>query len=155
MTDSPRAGGSDAGVDRSDLFASRPSRRNYACRFSLACQREADAPDRRAGAGLRCRWELASRRRADRDHRGASGVDRFDDFGVVDALQIDRGDAEVAVSELPLDDDQRDAFAGHLDRVCVPQLVRREASANPGSRHGAPELGVHRWSSTGGRGCVR
>jgi hypothetical protein len=67
-------------------------------------------------------------------------VDRFDDFGVVDALQIDRGDAEVAVSELALDDDQRHAFAGHLDRVCVAQLVRSEASANAGSRRGASEL---------------
>jgi hypothetical protein len=56
-------------------------------------------------------------------------VDRFDDFGVVvDALQIDRGDPEVAVSELALDDDQRHAAARYLDRVCVPQLVRREAS---------------------------
>ena len=27
MTDSPHAGGSDAGVDRSDLFPSRPSRK--------------------------------------------------------------------------------------------------------------------------------
>jgi hypothetical protein len=30
------------------------------------------------------------------------------------------------VSELTLDYDQRDAFVCHLDRVCVPQLVRRE-----------------------------
>jgi hypothetical protein len=67
-------------------------------------------------------------------------VDRFDYFGVVDALQIDRGDAEVAVSELALDDDQWHALAGHLDRVCVTQLVRSEASANAGSRRGAPEL---------------
>jgi hypothetical protein len=44
-------------------------------------------------------------------------VDGVDDLGVVDALEIDRGDAEVAVSELALDDDQRDAFAGHLDGV--------------------------------------
>jgi hypothetical protein len=54
----------------------------------------------------------------------------------------DRGDAEVAVAELALDDDQRDAFAGHLDRVGVAQLVRREASANAGSGGGAPELGA-------------
>jgi hypothetical protein len=46
-------------------------------------------------------------------------VDRFDNFGVVDALQVDRSDAEVAVSELALDHDQRHAFAGHLDDVCV------------------------------------
>jgi hypothetical protein len=52
-------------------------------------------------------------------------VDGFDDFGVVDALWMDRGDAEVAVAELALDDDQRHAFAEHLDRVCVAQLRGR------------------------------
>jgi hypothetical protein len=94
--------------------------------------------------GYRRRARTAARRRTrprtDRDHRSATGVDRFDYFGVVDALQIDRGDAEVAVSELALDDDQWHALAGHLDRVCVTQLVRSEASANAGSRRGAPEL---------------
>jgi hypothetical protein len=34
-------------------------------------------------------------------------VDRVDDLGVVDALEVDRGDAEVAVAELALDDDER------------------------------------------------
>ena len=29
--------------------------------------------------------------------------------------------------ELPLDDDQRDALVGHLDRVRVAELVRRKA----------------------------
>jgi hypothetical protein len=58
------------------------------------------------------RLQLASRPRADRDHRGAAGVDGFDDFGVVVALQVDRCDPEVAVPELALDDDQWDAFAG-------------------------------------------
>ena len=48
--------------------------------------------------------------------------------------QIDGGDAEVAVSELALDDDQRDAFAGHLDGVGVPELVWGEAA--PHSRRG-------------------
>jgi hypothetical protein len=42
---------------------------------------------------------------------------------VLGALFLDRGDPEVRVSELALDDDQRDAFAGHLHRVCVAQLV--------------------------------
>ena len=78
----------------------------------------------------------------DRDHRGAPRVDRFDDFGVVDALQIDRGDPEVAVPELALDDDQRHPFTGHLDRVGVAQLMRREASAHTGSSRGAPRLGT-------------
>jgi hypothetical protein len=39
-------------------------------------------------------------------------VDAVDDLGVVDALKVDGGDAEVAVSELASNDDQRDAFAG-------------------------------------------
>src|SRR5215216_2502432 len=61
-----------------------------------------------------------------RDHRGAAGVDGVDDLGVVDAFEVDRGDTEVGVAELALDDDQRHALAGHLDRVRVAQLVRRE-----------------------------
>jgi len=36
----------------------------------------------------------------------AAGVDGFDDLGVVDALQVDRGDGEIAVAELAFDDDQ-------------------------------------------------
>src|SRR5215218_11291946 len=61
------------------------------------------------------------------DHRRAAGVDGVDDLGVVDALEIDRGDPEVGVAELALDDDQRHAFAGHLDGVRVAELVRRKA----------------------------
>src|SRR5918992_6194688 len=45
---------------------------------------------------------------------------------------------------LALDDDQRNAFAGHLDRVRVPELVRREAPADAGQRRGASELGAGR-----------
>src|SRR5215216_6117296 len=37
------------------------------------------------------------------DHRRAAGVDGVDDLGVVDALEVDRGDAEVGVAELALD----------------------------------------------------
>ena len=64
-----------------------------------------------------------------------------DDLGVVDALQVDRGDPEVAVAELALDDDQWDAFAGHLDGVGVAQLVRREAAAHAGRSGGAGQVG--------------
>ena len=35
-----------------------------------------------------------------------AGVDSVDDFGVVDALEVDRGDAEVAVAQLALDGDR-------------------------------------------------
>jgi hypothetical protein len=38
----------------------------------------------------------------------------------VDPLEIDAGDAEVRVPELPLDDHEWDAFVRHLDRVRVP-----------------------------------
>ena len=44
------------------------------------------------------------------------------------------------------DDDQRDAFASHLDSVGVAELVWREAPAYAGRGSGAPQL------RTGGRG---
>ena len=50
------------------------------------------------------------------------------------ALQIDGGDAEVAVAALALHDDQRDAFACHLDGVGMPELVWREAPAHTSRR---------------------
>jgi hypothetical protein len=55
-------------------------------------------------------------------------VDGGDDLSGVDALQVDRGGAEVCVAELALDDVERDALAGELDGVGVAQLVRREAA---------------------------
>jgi hypothetical protein len=69
---------------------------------------------------------------AHRDHRCAPGVDGVDDLGVVDALKVDGRDAEVAVAELALDDNQRHAFARELDGVAVAERVRREAAANAG-----------------------
>jgi hypothetical protein len=51
------------------------------------------------------------------------------------------------VSELALDDDQRHALAGHLDRVGMAQLMRSEASAHAGSSGGPSKLGA---SSAGG-----
>jgi hypothetical protein len=42
----------------------------------------------------------------DGDHRRAAGVAGVDDLRAVDALEIDRGDPEVPVRELALDDDQ-------------------------------------------------
>ena len=44
------------------------------------------------------------------------------------------------MSELTLDDVQRDAFAGHLDGVCVAQLMGREASAHAGLMGDASQL---------------
>ena len=39
--------------------------------------------------------------------------------------------------ELALDDHQRDALARHLDRVCMPELVRREPATHPGCDRGS------------------
>jgi hypothetical protein len=55
-----------------------------------------------------------------------------------------RRDAEVAVPELTLDDDQWYALAGHFDRVGVTELVRREASPHAGSGGRSPQLGASR-----------
>jgi hypothetical protein len=45
---------------------------------------------------------------------GIIGARRASAF--VDAFQVNRGDAEVAVAELALDNDQRHSFVGHLDK---------------------------------------
>jgi hypothetical protein len=47
---------------------------------------------------------------------------------------------QVGVSELALDDDQRDTFARHLDGVSVAKLVRREAPPYAGERRGVAQL---------------
>jgi hypothetical protein len=50
-------------------------------------------------------------------------VDGADDLAAVDSLEVDARDAEVGVPKLALDDDERNSFVGHLDRVGVPELV--------------------------------
>ncbi|MBV8734458.1 MAG: hypothetical protein JO321_04815 [Solirubrobacterales bacterium] len=52
-------------------------------------------------------------------------IDRVDDLGVVDPAQVRRGDPEVCVPALSRYDEQRDALAGHLHSVSVPEPVRR------------------------------
>src|SRR3954451_16494262 len=49
----------------------------------------------------------------------------------IDALEVDRGGAQVGVTQLTLDDVQRHALAGELDRMRVTQLMRREAAPDP------------------------
>jgi hypothetical protein len=56
-----------------------------------------------------------------------------DDLAVIDSLQVDRGDPEVRVAELPLDHVERHAFSSHLNSVRVPKLMRREATTHAGS----------------------
>jgi hypothetical protein len=54
------------------------------------------------------------------------------DTGNFLTLKVDRGDPEVAVAELALDDGQRDALAGHLDGMSVTQLMGCEAAPPAG-----------------------
>jgi hypothetical protein len=67
-------------------------------------------------------------------------VHGVDDLGVIDSLEVDRGDPEVGVSQLPLDDHERDAFMSHLDRVRVPKLVWREPASYSCCGGGTGEL---------------
>jgi hypothetical protein len=76
-----------------------------------------------------------------------------DDLGVVDALEIDRRDAEVGVAELALNDEQRHALARHLKGVGMPQLVRRKPPPHTGPARRMPQVRARRrgrpWPSTG------
>jgi hypothetical protein len=77
-------------------------------------------------------------------------VDGLDDLAAVDALQVDAGDAEVAVPELALDNDQRQAFARQFDGMGVAQLVRREAAPlRPRPRRAAARRAPPRSTSAG------
>ena len=69
-------------------------------------------------------WPQAS---AGRDHRRPAVVDGVDDLASVDSLEVDRRDAEVRMSELSMDDPQRDPFVRHPGGVSMPQLLRRES----------------------------
>jgi hypothetical protein len=68
------------------------------------------------------------------DHGRPVVMNRVDDLLCIDSLEIDRRDAEVRMSELALDDRQRDPFVRHLYRVRVPELVRREPASHTGLR---------------------
>jgi len=67
-------------------------------------------------------------------------VNGVDDFAGVYALEVDRGDPEIGMLELPLDYWQRDPFVGHLNGVGVPELMWREPSANAGLGGKLPQL---------------
>jgi len=54
--------------------------------------------------------------------------------------RVDRGDPEVGVPELALDDDQRHALVSHLDRMGVPELVGRESPPYSGRDGRAAQL---------------
>jgi hypothetical protein len=67
-------------------------------------------------------------------------VDGVDDLGVVDPAQVGGRDPEIGVPELPLDNDHRHPFTGHLHGVRVSQLVRRESAADPSCAGGIAQL---------------
>ncbi len=79
-----------------------------------------------------------------RHHRGPPVVDRDDDLGAIDPLQVDRSDTEVATAELALDHVERNALARHLNRVGMAELVRSEPAPNPSLQSKAPQLRPHR-----------
>jgi len=64
-----------------------------------------------------------------RDHRRSSRVHGIDDLRVIDPLEIDRGHPEMGMPELSLDNDQRHALVGHLDRARMPELILAPTSA--------------------------
>jgi hypothetical protein len=67
-----------------------------------------------------------------------------------------RGGAEAGMAELALDDVQRHALARELERVCVAQLVRREAACDARLGREAPELAAKpRRPTTAARGSGR
>jgi hypothetical protein len=74
------------------------------------------------------------------DRRRRTSVDRADDLAAVYALQVDARNAEVRVSGLPLDHDDRDTFVRHLDCVSVSQLVWCEPRFHSCGRGGMMQL---------------
>jgi hypothetical protein len=93
-----------------DPSSARPAR-------SFVSQRSASGDGVQTGAG--------------RKHRSWPTVDGIDDLRAVYALEVNAGDPEVAMPELPLDDDQRNAFVRHLDSVRMPHLMWREPACTP------------------------
>ena len=71
-------------------------------------------------------------------------MDGLDDLPAVDALQVDRGDAEFGMAELALDGVEGHALVGELDGVGVAQLMGRErrTPASAASRRGCDRAAV-------------
>jgi hypothetical protein len=112
----------------------------------------ADVPGDEQGRGTRKRSPplppAALHPPVDRDHRRDRREHHRrhhhhrDDLLGVDPLQVDRGGGEVGVLELALDDVQRHALAGELERVRVTQLVRREPAPETRPGRDSPGLGA-------------
>jgi hypothetical protein len=56
-------------------------------------------------------------------------MDGVDDFRAVDSLEVDAGHPQIAMPELPLDNDQRHALVRELYSVSMPELVVVPTSA--------------------------
>ena len=90
-------------------------------------------------------------------HRRPARADGGNDLLMVDPLKVDRRGGQVGVPELALDDLERDALAGGLERVGVAELVRREPAPDPlASRRirGLAAAGCGRARSAAGRPSI-
>jgi hypothetical protein len=99
----------------------------------------------RRSRALLVRRPLCPQAGARGDHWRCAVVDGVDDLARIDPLEVNRRDAEVRMSKLSLDDRQRNSFVRHLDRVRVPELVRREPPTRPAraaSRRSSPRAAV-------------
>ena len=90
-------------------------------------------------------------------HRRPARAAGGNDLLMVDPLKVDRRGGHVGVPELALDDLERDALAGGLERVGVAELVRREPAPDPlASRRirGLAAAGCGRARSAAGRPSI-
>jgi hypothetical protein len=79
-----------------------------------------------------------------RTNRRAAGAHGADDLLGIDPFEIDRGRAEICMSQLPLDDVQRHALARELQRVRVARLMRSEPAPDARLGREAPEFAADR-----------
>jgi len=73
----------------------------------------------------------AAERDVDGNRRRSPGAHGFDDLGVVNALQVDRRDAEVATAELALDHHERYALVGKFGGVRVARWCGAKRRRTP------------------------
>ncbi len=59
-------------------------------------------------------------------------MDGVDGLGVVDLAQVPRGDLEIGMPQVTLDEQPRHALSRHLNGVRVAQLMRREPLSHAG-----------------------
>jgi hypothetical protein len=81
-------------------------------------------------------------------------MDGADDLAAVDPLQVDAGDPKVGVPKLTLNHNQRNSLVRHLDRMSMPELVRREPPSHTRSGGGMVQLLTRRGGlppASGGR----